>query len=168
MQRHLFALAWPLSAVFLLASAPWLPEWVGDAGKQAPRAVFVGLMLFSVALVGLCSAPFIRWLGRRAPQQINMPHRDYWLAPERREATLQHMGEHLSGLGLLLLALLSGIQGYALMGGQSARFWLAGAIGLGLLLVGWLRQTYRRFPAPPLTESAADLRRQPRRPRRPH
>lgn len=169
MKRHLFNIAWPLTALLMLATLPWLSAQVGDPGKQVSREAFVGIMLFSVALAGLCSSTFVTWAGRRWPRQINLPHGGYWLAPERREASLARLGEHLSGVGLMLLVLLGGIHAFALLQGQPGWpqpplvGWQLGAAGLALWFLVWFWQVYRLFPVPP----AADAPLPPRRPRRP-
>lgn len=169
MKRRLFNIAWPLTALLMLATLPWLPEQVGDPGKQSTREAFVGIMLFAVALAGLCSNAFVAWIGHTRPEQISLPHRGYWLAPERREATLATLGEHLSAVGLMLLVLLWGIHSFALLQGQPhwpqppLAAWQLGAAGLGVWFLVWLWQFYRLFPAPRAGE--APLRQ--RRPRRP-
>ena len=60
-----------------------------------------GLPLLVVALIG--------WLPRRAPNLINIPNRDYWLAPERRVATLAALDACALWLGCLLIALAGGV-----------------------------------------------------------
>ncbi|MFT7723920.1 MAG: hypothetical protein QM788_14010 [Roseateles sp.] len=169
MKRRLFYIAWPLTALLMLATLPWLPAQVGDPGKQTSREVFVAIMLCSLALAGLCSSAFVAWLGRTRPDLINLPHRAYWLAPERREATLARLGEHLSGVGLMLVLLMGGIHAFALLQGQPAwpqpprAAWQLGAAGLVLWFLLWFWQCYRLFPAPPAPAAPARQRR-PRRP----
>jgi hypothetical protein len=60
-----------------------------------------GVPLLVVALVG--------WLPRLAPNLINIPNRDYWLAPERRVATLAALDGCALWLGCLLTALAGGV-----------------------------------------------------------
>jgi hypothetical protein len=60
-------------------------------------AFSVGVPLLVVALIG--------WLPRLAPNLINIPNRDYWLAPERREAALAALDASALWLGCLLTAL---------------------------------------------------------------
>jgi uncharacterized membrane protein len=40
------------------------------------------------------------------PRWINLPNKDYWLAPERREQTLRSIGREVSYLGIVLGAFL--------------------------------------------------------------
>src|SRR5687767_14137463 len=59
-----------------------------------------------LALMFLGIGPFIR----RLPNDvINFPNRDYWLAPERRDASLAALARMLHGIGIATLALLIGV-----------------------------------------------------------
>lgn len=142
MSRGPFYLLWLLQLVFIAMAAPWLPEQVGDPGKTMSRSGFVALMLaMSVYLPWQCTEGVV-WLVRRLPPAlINLPNKDYWLAPERREATLRLLGDHMRWLGLMLLLLFSGLYCQALLTGQPTwpqvppDGWLLGA---GLLAVAFL------------------------------
>lgn len=166
--RRAFHIAWALLVLGLLAGYPLLPERVGDPGKETSRAAFAGTMVFLSLHAWLCSHHFILWLGRRSPGLINLPHRDYWLAPERREASLQRLGTHLSGLGLLLTLLVGGLYGWQIADEQWGPLpgWLgwSGAGGLGLLFLVWLRLQFRLFPAPPASVQPTSVRRPARPP----
>ena len=169
MQSRLFRLAWPLTGLVMVATLPWLPAQVGDPGSETSRAAYLVSMLLSVAMGGLLGPGFVAWLGRNAPKQINLPHRDYWLAPERREATLARLGEHVSGVGLMMMLLLGGIHGFMLLRFRPdwpqppQAVWLVGALALSLWFAVWFWQTWRLFPAPPSGEH--EPQRPPRRPR---
>ncbi|NCT84957.1 MAG: hypothetical protein GXC94_17565 [Comamonadaceae bacterium] len=171
MQGRLFRFAWPLTALLMAATLPWLPEQVGDPGRETGRVAYLASMLLSVAMAGLCSRGFVTWVGRHAPQQLNLPHKDYWLAPERREATLARLGGHVSVLGLQLLLLLAGIHVSLLLRSRPDwpqapdAAWPLGAAALALWFVVWCWQVYRLFPAPPRV--GPEPGRQPRRPDRP-
>lgn len=103
-----------LTVAIALAQAGWhyahLPETVathfdlqGKANGWAPRgthfAMQAGLAVFLGALFGSGG-----WLLRRVPDQfINIPHRDYWLAPERRAATCLALDNMFSALGIVVM-----------------------------------------------------------------
>lgn len=59
-----------------------------------------------LALMFLGIGPFIR---RLPNDMINFPNRDYWLAPERRDASLAAFARMVHGIGIATLALLIGI-----------------------------------------------------------
>jgi hypothetical protein len=169
MQSRLFRLAWPLTALFMVATLPWFPERVGDPGHEGSRVAYLVSMLLSVATCGLLSPGFVVWLGRKAPQQISLPHRAYWLAPERREATLACLGRQVCAVGLMMLLLLGGIHGFMLLRSRPdwpqppMEVWLASCAALSLWFAVWCWQTWRLFPAPPREEHEPQW--SPRRPR---
>ena len=91
---------------------PLLPETIashfninGEADSFSAKTAFfileavlftfvLGIMLFSTKLVG--SLP---------TAMINLPNKDYWLAPERRAATLEVLSRQFEWLGVALVAL---------------------------------------------------------------
>jgi len=167
-QSHLFRLAWPLTALFMAATLPWLPEQVGDPGQEMGRGAYLVAMLLAVGTGGLFGPGFVTWMGRNAPQQLSLPHRAYWLAPERREATLARLAEHVSALGLMQMLLLAGIHLLLLLRSSPdwpqppGEAWQLGAAALALWFAAWCWQIFRLFPAPPPAE--IEPQRQPRRP----
>lgn len=112
--RHAAKILFLLTAALALAQATWhylhLPETVaihfdlagqanGWSSRGAHFAMQAGLAVFLGALFGSGG-----WLLRRVPDQfINIPHRDYWLAPERRAATCRELDNMLSALGIVVM-----------------------------------------------------------------
>jgi hypothetical protein len=89
------------AAVFVLATGSGLPATVashfvvgGAANGYMPRHAYLGLMLaVAVGIPLLLQLPAS--LIRRLPARwLNLPNREYWLAPERREATLAFLEQH--------------------------------------------------------------------------
>lgn len=72
----------------------------GQANGFMPRKVYRWVALAVVTAPPLLVAYLPVVLLRRGSNRINLPHRDYWLAPERREATLAFLRLH----GLLFAA----------------------------------------------------------------
>ena len=101
-----------LVAGFILVTGTQLPATVashfgasGQADAFMPRAAYLLVMgIAGAALPGIIVI-VQRRIMRKRPQQVNLPNRDYWLAPQRREATVQAVTRHmmLFGLGLSLL-----------------------------------------------------------------
>ena len=86
------------AVIFLLLSGSAMPERVashfagdGAANGFMPRNIYLGLMVgLAVALPFLLALP--GWLMGRLPASlIQLPNREYWLAPERRADTLAFM-----------------------------------------------------------------------------
>ena len=78
-------------------------HWMSRTGSTSLLAgLQLGVPLF---LVGVTS------LARRLPNSmINIPHKDYWLHPDRREASLAHMGGMLAWIAVMtsILMILTG------------------------------------------------------------
>jgi len=66
---------------------------------------YLGLCAFMVAIFLLMP----RFVALFPDSMINLPNKDYWLAPERRARTMGMMGENMAWLGVLILALFIGM-----------------------------------------------------------
>lgn len=105
------------AAAFQLAWAyPQLPETVathfdgaGRANGWMPRDTFVAFQvgLISIMLVSFVGLP--RWLGRLPAQSFSLPHRDYWLAPERRDQTLAAIRRQMMWLACAIVGMIVAI-----------------------------------------------------------
>ena len=114
--RTLFVLLLVISATVIIATTSQLPAQVAShfgAGGAANGAMTrSGYLLFMLAfavgvplLVVLSMAVLPRLFGNA----INIPNRDYWLAPARREATLRYITAHACWLGSLLTVFIGAI-----------------------------------------------------------
>ncbi|GDY19923.1 hypothetical protein LBMAG56_12680 [Verrucomicrobiota bacterium] len=151
-----------ITALQVASYAPRLPEKLATHFDAAGRAngwmSKEGFFVFHVALLGLFGAVFgllPRWLGRIPNSLINLPHKNYWLAPERRAASLADVADAMAFLGALTLVFLAIIGELTLranllpeprLGGEI--WWLLG--GYGVVLVLWIIRLLRRFPRPPV------------------
>ena len=98
------------------------------------NAIFPALLLAVLAGTGLL-------VGRLPARFVNLPHRDYWLAPERLAATRAKLLAHLAVMATLTLLLFAAIAEICLhlarTGGDrlpAAFFW---ALGLFLAATSW-------------------------------
>jgi hypothetical protein len=89
-----FFLLLAAAAVVIVATSSDLPPEVashfGSQGKPNAWQSVGGYRawILAAALALPCFTVFvIAWLPRRFPRLCKLPHRDYWLAPERRDAT---------------------------------------------------------------------------------
>lgn len=149
------------TAAFVLGTSSALPEHVashfGPGGLADGWMTRRGYRLFMLAFV-LAFAPFIvamvGVLPRLVPRAVNLPHRDYWLAPERREATLGFLAGHACGFGVLIEALFAGVHLLLLVANQASPPRLPTAPFLALLaafavVLGiWMVVLFRRFRVP--------------------
>ena len=81
----------------------------GNADDEMGKGLFVGLfvMLHAVFLVGF---PLLGVLIKKLPaSMINIPNREYWLAPERRESTVDYSTQFLWLMGWLSSWLMIGL-----------------------------------------------------------
>jgi len=157
----LFLAALVATAAFVLATTSGLPGrvgthfgpggaadgWMTRDGYRLYMLAFVLLFVpFIVAMVGI--------LPRLFPRLVNLPHREYWLAPERSEATFAFLAGHACGFGVLTLGLLAGVHWLLLDANRASPPHLATAPFVALLatffvlLAAWMVALLRRFRAP--------------------
>ncbi len=102
-----------LVAGFIWVSGQFLPPMVashfgpgGTANVYMPRLVYIlfmgGISLVLPVVLGLSAGLVLSVPGVR----INLPHREYWLAPERRPAAVAYLRRHLQAMGLFLAVFL--------------------------------------------------------------
>jgi len=90
--------------------------WMGKASFLNFAATLLGL--FTLLFLGMRF-----WVAKIPASLINLPHKDYWLAPERREATLEFIGRHMLWFGSATLALFADMfhQTFRVNLGQASR-----------------------------------------------
>jgi hypothetical protein len=118
MQRVIFFIG--LAVLFMLATAGVLPDTVashfnssGAPNRFMSDQSYLLLMLALVVLVPLSVGWLGRWVQQIPDELINLPHKDYWLAPERRAQTLSYLANWLqwSACVLVLFFLLLALAG---------------------------------------------------------
>ena len=151
-----------VAAGFILLSVQSLPPVVashfaagGNANGFMPRNAYLGLMLFMALGV-----PFLLALGHRLirfvpPHLVNLPNRDYWLAPERTAETFAFLHNHGIYLSVLLAVFLCFIHWLVVRANQLqpphfspslfvtglVLFLVAVTVWIGLLLVHFHRRS---------------------------
>lgn len=123
----------------------------GFTSKSTYTAFMLALVIAVPALIGF-SAMFVRIL---PPRLINLPNRDYWLAPERRTATL----DSLSSMSLVFASALVVfmcfvhwlvVQANAVQPATLTEAPLFAGLGVfGVVTVLWLIALFRRFDRVP-------------------
>lgn len=113
----LYSLLFGAMAFHLAYYYPQLPERLavhfGAAGAPDGWMLKDSFVVFSPAMLLGVSLVFygLNFVMRHAPPRyLNLPHKDYWLAPERREQTLRRMGQDFLLIGLFLGAFLLAIE----------------------------------------------------------
>jgi serine/threonine-protein kinase len=103
-------------AAFIIATAGDLPLQVGShftRGDQpnawTPRDTYVAIIVDAATLLPLFLVTLITRLPRVFPSAVNIPNRDYWLAPERRERSLATLADFGWAFGCLLTLFIVGV-----------------------------------------------------------
>jgi len=92
---------------------------------------------------------------RRVPVSlINLPNKDYWLAPERKQESLRSLERDLEWMGVLTVGFLTLVMHFAIRANLVPQPKLENGpflVLLGAFLIaafGWLARLYRRFRDP--------------------
>ncbi len=156
--RAVLILSVAAAALFVWISGHTLPEVVashfdasGAANGFMSRGVYLGFMLALVVALPLVVALSGRLASVLPPRLVNLPNKAYWLAPERRAATLKALSQRTGWLAVLLLAFLCFVHWLVVQANASVTKELPQApfiVGLALLLagtLGWAVALHRRF-----------------------
>ena len=111
---------------------------------------------FMAAMWGVMTLSFwgLRGLFRVIPSRwFNLPNREYWLAPERREVGIARMSAWLEAYGLVTLIGIIGLNELVFAANRMAEPALTGGFGWGLAAylggtVVWIVAFYRAFRIP--------------------
>ena len=160
---QMFLLLVAFAAAFVWMTSDSLPALVashfgtsGTADAFMPRDAYVRFMLAFVVglpllIVGLTS------LTLGSPRaRINVPHRDYWLAPERREETISFLRLHTVRFGAMLLVFLCFVHWLVVRanGSQPVRLenrWFIGGLAVfAVCALVWAKALFDRFRRLPI------------------
>lgn len=157
----LFVLLLIVVCFFIVGTSGALPERIAShfdaSGSANGYMTRDGYRLFMLAFgVGfpLLLTALIAWLPRLVPNLINIPNRDYWLAPERRETTLTTLSVYGLWQGCLLTILLGGVHWLVIRANSVNPPTLENAPFIALLaafsvsLMVWLLMLLRQFRKP--------------------
>lgn len=138
------------AAAFIHVSSASLPPVVashfaagGAANGFMPRDGYVALMTVLVVVVPLFLAGVSSLVAIMPVDRINLPNREYWLAPERVDDTMAFLQAHGRYLALLLAAFLCFVHWLVVLAnGQQPplfpeRRFLAGLSLFLLAMLGW-------------------------------
>ena len=101
------------AALFVLATSQSLPTIVvslfdslGRPNGMMPRSGYTGIMLVVVAIVPLLLVLMPLQVFRKSNAHLNLPNKEYWLAPERRAETIDYLSRQAIRFSSMLLAFL--------------------------------------------------------------
>jgi uncharacterized membrane protein len=108
--RVVFAALLVVAAALMAVYYPQLPERMashfdgaGHANGWTTKAFFFGVQTFVMLLVTLCFAILPQRIQKLPPDKFNLPNKDYWLAPERRAATIASVISAITWFGCATL-----------------------------------------------------------------
>jgi hypothetical protein len=126
----------------------------GQANVMMSRGVYRGYMALLVIVVPLLIAGLPVLVSRRWPMLLNIPNREYWLAPERSTATLASLSARTALLAVAMIVLIGFVHVLVMRanaGDQPELDQRLLLIGLGsfiLFILGWIASLYARFRRP--------------------
>lgn len=126
----------------------------GAADGFMPRDTYVAMMLVIAVGLPLLIAFLPGALASRGGKNLNIPHREYWLAPERRENTITFLRLHGQWFAAALALFLGHVhwlvvQANMLRPPQLSTFGMvAGLVAFFVFLGSWLVVLFARFRRP--------------------
>ena len=155
----LFGAALLVVAVFVWQTAPGLPPLVashfdaaGVPNSFMPRAGYIRFMLALGLGLPLASVAILALVFSNA-NTMNLPNRDYWLAPERISSTRAFLLTRAAWFGVMM-TLLMGLLHYLELNANAqvpAHLWstlfMGTLLAFSAVTIGWvvaLRRTFRR------------------------
>ncbi len=126
-------------------------DFAGNARDLTSRGTFAVLMLSVLAGVALLFGGLATWMPHASARWINLPDKDYWLAPERRSTTLARVALFLDVVGVAMGVFL-GVLFIAVLeharagGGLLAPWWIAALVVyvvFTIVALVWLNAPFR-------------------------
>ena len=159
--RHAFLILQAVIAVFVFVTSTALPPVVashfgpdGAADGFMARPVYTAFLLAIVVGAPLCLAFLPASLLRKRGDDINLPNRAHWLAPERREATLQFLRLYGLWFATAVALFLAYVHGLVVQANRvqppvlSSAHMIGALVAFFVFLVVWLFVLFRRFRFP--------------------
>ena len=114
--RPLFILLLLIGTILISVTTDHLPVQIAShfGAGGAPNGwmsqnAYLLFMLAMAVVLPVAVVLGMSMLPRRMTSAINIPHREYWLDPLRREATLRFLAAHACWLGSLLVVFIAAI-----------------------------------------------------------
>jgi uncharacterized membrane protein len=136
----------------------------GAANGWQTKSVFLGFFVGAVALASVLAfgVPYI--ISRTPTKLINLPYKDYWLAPDRRTSTIAFLGRYFAWFGCAILLVIVLTFNYAVQSNldpahqpDPVRFWYVLAL-FGIFTAVWMTRLFVRFSGPSSRNSSEATR----------
>jgi hypothetical protein len=149
------------SVTFVIYTSYYLPSNVAihfnvnnEPDGWMTRNFYVLLILTLLVSIPSVITVGISILSQKFPHLINLPNRDYWLAPTRLSESLDFLASHGHRVGRLVIVLMTGLHYVVLVANRAEppalpQSWLiAILLGFVFALGMWVLTLYRRFSKP--------------------
>jgi len=123
----------------------------GEPNAHQTKAAFFASWILAVVLPGVVALGIPSVLGHVPVEFINLPNKQYWLAPQRRAQTLHDFAQHFAWFGVgslgLVIVVMNLVMHANLSASQSINQHCFGVLfALYLVFVGWwLVRTFAMF-----------------------
>lgn len=146
------------SVTFVIYTSYYLPSMVAirfsvnnEPDGWMTRNSYLLLILTLLISIPTVISVGISMLSQQFPHLINLPNRDYWLAPQRFDESLDFLASHGHRLGRLIIVLMIGLHYVVLVANRAEppvlpQSWsMAILLGFVFALGIWVLALYRRF-----------------------
>lgn len=135
---------------------PFVASHFGASGQPnawMSKSAFFWFMLIPVVISLFLTFVTPLFLSKLPPSMVNLPHKDYWLAPERKDETVARYSARMEWFGVALLVFFTfvfelvfdaNMTGTGLANGP----FIAGMIAFFAFTIGWMIAFFRAFRRP--------------------
>jgi len=129
-------------------------DGAGHPNGFMPRSLYVALLVVIVFAVPLLLSIVPLIASGKAGERLNIPNKNYWLHPDRRDATLDYIARHARWFGYGVTIFLCYVhrlvvRANALQPAQlSSPALVAGLVAFFVALLAWLAVLYVHFRTP--------------------
>jgi hypothetical protein len=148
------------AAAFVCISGRSLPDTVGshfaasgNATGFLPRALYLRLTLIFVVLLPLAINLVASLSLRSVNARVNIPNRDYWLAPERKAESVEFVRRQIARFSAMLMVFICYVHWLVVRANAltppllSSPWFMAGLIAFLVSALLWATNFLRRFRA---------------------
>lgn len=132
----------------------------GNVNGWQSKTVFYGFLVGTILLMAFIGFALPRLMNRIPIQFVNLPNKNYWLAPERREASMEFLAAQFGWMACALLPVILFAFNYAIQcnlhphGPSDSSAITYPLFALLFFMLLWTVRIFNRFGPPPEDSSA--------------
>ena len=159
--NRIFFILLIIAACHMLYYYPKLPNIIpsqygidGQANQYMSKQAFITIYAIAFYLVAAIFYFLVKFIDKMPVPMTNMPKKEYWLAPERRDATYAMLRVYLLWMGnstlmFLILVMHTVITGSIRGSASLGKLFFLALTGFMLFTLGWSFMLYRQLSNPP-------------------